>query len=113
MKTCREMLPADAARALGELRIIDVREPDEFVSELGHIPGSALVPLATLAEAMPNIHKRGPLLVVCRSGRRACQAAAQLEEAGYEQVFNLAGGMIAWNADALPSCRSPHVSASC
>lgn len=84
--------------------VLDVREPQEFVGELGHIPGSALVPLRDLAERSGELaaHQAGPTVVVCRSGVRSTTAAAILEGLGFEQVFNLQGGMVDWNDRRLP-----------
>ena len=84
--------------------ILDVREPQEFVGELGHIPGSTLVPLRELAERVGELsaHRTGPTVVVCRSGVRSTTAAAILEGLGFDQVFNLQGGMVDWNDCKLP-----------
>src|SRR5687768_17200141 len=84
--------------------ILDVREPQEFVGELGHIPGSTLVPLRELAERAGELsgHRTGPMVVVCRSGVRSTTAAAILEGLGFERVYNLQGGMVDWNDQKLP-----------
>ena len=84
--------------------VLDVRESPEFTGELGHIPGSRLVPLRELAEraAELNAHKAGPTVVVCRSGVRSTTAAAILEGLGFEEVYNLHGGMVDWNDRRLP-----------
>jgi glyoxylase-like metal-dependent hydrolase (beta-lactamase superfamily II)/rhodanese-related sulfurtransferase len=84
--------------------ILDVREPQEYTGELGHIPGSALVPLRELADRIAQLqaHKTGPTVVVCRSGVRSTTAAAILEGLGFEQVYNLQGGMVDWNDRRLP-----------
>jgi rhodanese-related sulfurtransferase len=81
-----------------ELRIVDVREPDEFHGELGHIEGSELVPLASVTEVARDWNRSQPLLMVCRSGRRSMTAATRLVEMGFEQVMNLNGGMLAYRA---------------
>ncbi len=78
-------------------RIIDVREPDEFSGELGHLPGAELVPLATVAEVAASWPRTERIVVVCRSGGRSARAARQLVELGFERVFNLSGGMLAAN----------------
>lgn len=87
--------------------VLDVREQQEYTGELGHIPGSTLVPLRELAERSRELlaHKAGPTVVVCRSGVRSTTAAAILEGLGFEQVYNLQGGMVDWNDRGLPVSR--------
>lgn len=80
-----------------EVRIVDVREPEEWVSELGHIAGSELVPLLEFMKTAPSWDKDAPVAIVCRSGARSGQATLALKNAGFEQVVNVRGGMIAWN----------------
>jgi len=84
--------------------VLDVREPHEFTGDLGHIPGSTLVPLKELADRIGELqaHKAGPTVVVCRSGVRSTTAAAILEGMGFDQVYNLHGGMVDWNDRRLP-----------
>jgi sulfur dioxygenase len=84
--------------------VLDVREPQEFVGELGHIAGSTLVPLRELADRAGELeaHKSGPTVVVCRSGVRSTTAAAILAGLGFEEVYNLQGGMVDWNDRGLP-----------
>jgi len=77
-------------------RVIDVRSPEEFEGELGHLPGAALIPLAKLAERASAWPRTESILVVCRSGRRSYQACSLLAEMGFLDVNNLAGGMVAW-----------------
>lgn len=98
----REISSAAVFPHLGGLRLIDVREPDEFVGPLGHIPGAELVPLSTVESSASAWDRSAPTLVVCRSGGRSGAAASLLVRLGFEQVFNLTGGMIAWNAHELP-----------
>ena len=84
--------------------VLDVREAQEYTGELGHIAGSTLVPLRELAERADELeaHRKGPTVVVCRSGVRSTTAAAILEGLGFEEVYNLHGGMVDWNDRALP-----------
>jgi rhodanese-related sulfurtransferase len=86
-------------------RIVDVRQPEEFRAELGHIAGAELVPLATLAGAAASWDREQPILVVCRSGGRSSSGAATLVGMGFTRISNLAGGMLAWNARSLPVAR--------
>ncbi len=84
--------------------IIDVREPEEYSDELGHIHGSRLVPLKSLpakAHEMDDLNGR-EIVAVCRAGVRSTTAVAILTALGFEQVSNLKGGMVAWNEARLP-----------
>lgn len=84
--------------------LLDVREPEEFVGELGHIAGSLLVPLDALAGRLPKLlgyHDR-EIVVVCRAGARSASAGAILQHAGFSRVVNLAGGMLQWVRAGLP-----------
>jgi rhodanese-related sulfurtransferase len=82
--------------------VVDVRAPEEFVGELGHIRGAEL---ATLGESLHNFFehakKEDHYLFVCRSGGRSTQATLLAKAKGFMHVTNLAGGMIHWNELAL------------
>ena len=82
--------------------VIDVRGPDEFVGDLGHIKGAKLCTLGVeLHEFLDSSPKGENYLFVCRSGGRSTQACLLAKAKGFTQVTNLAGGMIHWNALAL------------
>lgn len=101
----RDVSPLAALPHLREMRVIDVREPDEFTGPLGHIPGAELVPLSTVAAAAAGWNRDEPVLLICRSGGRSARAATTLVGMGFRHLFNLVGGMIAWDANALPRQR--------
>lgn len=84
--------------------IVDVREPEEYWGELGHLAGSLLVPLRGLLNRLEEIdeHREAPVVTVCRAGMRSATAAAILERSGFTDVSNLAGGLLAWNEASLP-----------
>ena len=103
----RQLSSAEVHARLHEQKppfILDVREQHEYTGELGHIVGSTLVPLRELAERAGELqsHRSGPTIVVCRSGVRSTTAAAILEGLGFDQVYNLHGGMVDWNDRRLP-----------
>ena len=98
----RDITPAELAAAAPRPRIIDVREPDEFTGELGHVPGAELVPLSTLEDRARTWSTNQPLVVVCRSGARSARAAIALIGLGFADVSNLAGGTIAHVVAGLP-----------
>ncbi len=85
-----------------DIQIIDVREPAEFTDVLGHIQGARLLPLSQLASRTDEIARDRPVVTVCRSGARSAQATVLLRKAGFQQLANLAGGMLRWRAEALP-----------
>lgn len=85
-----------------EVVLVDVREPQEFTGELGHVPGAKLVPLAKLLEIADAWDREREIVLVCRSGGRSAHAASQLAKRGFRRVYNLKGGMIAWNEARLP-----------
>ena len=84
--------------------LLDVREPEEYSGDLGHVPGATLVPLKELARRADELyaHKDRHLVAVCRSGVRSTTAAAILTSLGFERVSNMKGGMLAWNDAGLP-----------
>ncbi|MEE9328110.1 MAG: rhodanese-like domain-containing protein [Cocleimonas sp.] len=82
--------------------IVDVREDKEVSG--GFIKGAQHIKLADLPSRIGNISKdkNVPVLVYCRSGNRSGHACHQISKAGYENVSNLAGGIMAWESANLP-----------
>lgn len=81
-----------------EAWVLDVREPEEWNDELGHIEGALQIPLGELSSRMSEIEARkaDPVVVVCRSGRRSSTATVVMAGSGFREVYNLDGGMQAW-----------------
>lgn len=75
--------------------IVDVRESSEYRE--GHIPRAKHISLTQLVYRLKEVPKDRTVVVVCRSGNRSAKAAELLQEAGYRNVYNLAGGMDKWN----------------
>ncbi len=101
----RDLTPAQA-RALAGARLIDVREPEELQDrDLGRIQGTVNLPMGIVGGTVAGWDRAMPVVLVCRSGRRSAWVAADLVEKGFSQVYNLAGGMIAWNEAGLPVLR--------
>jgi glyoxylase-like metal-dependent hydrolase (beta-lactamase superfamily II)/rhodanese-related sulfurtransferase len=97
-------ITADALQQLSasSVSLVDVREQDEFRGELGHLPGSSLVPLSTLSTAAHAWRKERPVVLICRSGGRSGKAALQLAAAGFKRVASLRGGLLSWTTRKLP-----------
>lgn len=86
------------------ITILDVRTPEEYVSESGHLPKAKLIPVTELdsriAELTPD--KGKTIVVYCHSGRRSATASGMLASKGYH-VLNMDGGITAWNSAGLPT----------
>lgn len=78
-----------------QVTILDVRQPQEY--QQGHIPGAKLIPLAQLGDRLDEIDPNKPTVVYCAVGGRSRVAAQMLSGKGFDQVFNLSGGIKAWD----------------
>ncbi|MCX7674393.1 MAG: methyl-accepting chemotaxis protein [Bdellovibrionaceae bacterium] len=89
--------------------LIDVRRPEEYKDELGHIEGAILVTLDKDLESYLKDHasqeNKTPHVFICRSGGRSSRACRMAQAYGFTQVYNLKGGMLAWNQAKLPVSR--------
>lgn len=81
----------------GEPALIDVREPGEFAS--GHLAGAVNIPQAELASRIDELPRDRPVVTVCLSGARSFRSAQFLAQAGFDNVFSLAGGVNGWLKD--------------
>lgn len=81
--------------------IVDVREDSEWNEE--HIPGAVHIPLAQLKEHLSELkqYKDSPVITQCRAGGRSAKAVDVLKLAGFSKVYNMEGGIIAWEAAGL------------
>ena len=81
--------------------IVDVREDSEWNEQ--HIPGAIHIPLAQLNERLPELkqYKDSPVITQCRTGRRSAQALDVLKSAGFSKVYNMDGGIKAWDDAGL------------
>lgn len=86
---------ADYAAIVGDDgQLIDVREPDEVAA--GTLPGAVNIPLGQLPSRLDELDKTRRVVVLCRSGGRSTMASQQLTAAGFDDVVNLEGGMLAY-----------------
>lgn len=82
--------------------VLDVREDSEYYG--GHVAHSRHIPLGALSKRQVELQKfkDRPLIVVCRSGARSSNACGTLRKLGFEKVYNLSGGMSAWQNANMP-----------
>ena len=87
-----------AAHANGAA-VIDVREPDEYMS--GHVPGARLMPLGQLPQDLGEVPRGERVYVICRSGKRSLAAVDLLARAGIDAV-SVASGTDGWQNAGNP-----------
>lgn len=88
---------------LGRVRLIDVRRPDEFTGELGHVAGAELITLGPdLQHFLETADKNQEVVFICRSGGRSGQATVVSRNLGWTRTVNMSGGMLRWNEMKLP-----------
>jgi rhodanese-related sulfurtransferase len=83
-----------------DLLVIDVRSPSEFGQ--GALEGSRNIPFISILEGRHTLPKNRPILLVCSIGGRSYAAGQILLERGHRKVFNLDGGLAAWQKAGLP-----------
>ena len=77
-----------------DFQLIDVRETFEY--EVSNLDGEN-IPLGGILIEADKVSKDKPVIIQCRSGKRSAAAVMQLEaQYGYENLYNLKGGILAW-----------------
>jgi rhodanese-related sulfurtransferase len=82
--------------------MLDVREQNEIKE--GMIADAVHIPLSVFPKRVSEMdkHKAATVIVYCRSGNRSSGACRTLTQRGFEKVYNLAGGIMAWQDAHLP-----------
>lgn len=93
----------DEAKAMidsGEYFLLDVRTQEEY--DAGHIDSPVLIPYDELENRLDEVPADMPVLVYCRTARRSAIASRVLADNGYSKVYNMAGGIAAWQDAGYP-----------
>ena len=98
----KEVSVNDAKIAVTEQKaqFIDVRTASEFSSE--HAENATSCPLDSLEKDIAKLDKSKPVYVICQSGRRSIDGAKKLQDAGFKEVYSVAGGTNDWKSKGLP-----------
>lgn len=84
-----------------DIVLVDCRELEEWNS--GHIHGATLIPLSSFEEDSKILkNKNAKIVIHCRSGKRSLRACQLLNDEGFENLYNLEGGILAWEKEGLP-----------
>jgi len=94
--------PLEAVDLMAEdAMLIDVREQDEWDAE--RIPGALFRPMSQINSWYPDLPRDRPIIVACRTGQRSASVVhALITQAGFEEVFNLSGGIVGWKFQKQP-----------
>jgi len=76
--------------------LIDVREPEEYFH--GNLGGKS-IPLGQILSRQQEIPREGTVVLQCKMGGRSRKALESLRQAGYENLVNLSGGIVAWSRE--------------
>ena len=102
-----EITPAEAVRKMNndETTVVDISSAADFTK--GHLSGSKNIVMSRINDSDPEVSKitAGPVLVVCKNGVTAHQAASKLVKSGAVEVAVLKGGTAQWIADSYPLAR--------
>jgi hydroxyacylglutathione hydrolase len=86
-----------------DMFVLDVRDKEEYAE--GHIPGAVNIYVGELEGRMSEVPSDRPVVAVCGLGNRAGLGASILKRRGFERVYNLIGGTMAWRAKGYPMVR--------
>lgn len=90
----------DIRQSGGKHFLLDVREPAEHA--VGRIDGSTLIPLGELPARLTELPANERVIVHCKLGGRSAKAVALLQQNGFTNVWNVAGGITAWSSEIDP-----------
>lgn len=100
----KKLSPMDATQLINreDAVVLDVRSDGEF--NQGHIVNAVNIPQKSVQEQLSKLDKyrSRPIITACRTGQVALGVGSTLKKNGFEQVYNLAGGLIAWEGANLP-----------
>ncbi len=82
------------AMPAAEIQFVDVRRVQEFTN--GHARNTINLPLDRLSNEVEKLDPKKPTYVICQSGYRSSVGTGILENAGFEEVYNVTGGTNAW-----------------
>jgi hydroxyacylglutathione hydrolase len=91
--------------------VVDVRAAGEYQTH--HIKGAVNIPAPALRDRYSELDNRKPMILICSTGHRSSLGASLLQQRGFADVYNVAGGMTGFSAAGFapecPMCMAPHV----
>jgi len=84
-----------------DFMLLDVREPDELA--IASIPWATVIPMGEVPEHLDELPQDKPIAVLCRSGARSGRVAEFLNQNGFPNAVNVAGGILDWSKTIDPT----------
>lgn len=99
----KTLTPKELSAQLDQVLVVDVRGPEEYFGELGHIKNSHQITLGNnLKQFLEGYNRSEEIVFVCRSGQRSEDAANLGIKLGFKKISHLGSGMLGWNECKLP-----------
>ena len=99
----KTLTPQELNARLDQVLVVDVRGPDEYAGELGHIKNSHQITLGdNLKQFLEGYNRSEEIVFVCRSGQRSQDAEELGIDLGFQKISHLGGGMLEWNECKFP-----------
>lgn len=96
--TINEITTEETLKHKSSYILIDVRREDEWYGELKHIREAKLISLGEdFSSFLSTANKEKTYVIICRSGNRSSKATLEAQNLGFKKVYNMVGGMLAWN----------------
>lgn len=102
-----QLNPYDVQEMLDENKdgtiVLDVREPWEYHGDTGHVKDSLFIPMGEIPDKLDHLRKIATknIAIICNSGNRSHSVCQYLQENGFENVYNIRGGIIQWHLSGL------------
>lgn len=104
MRGYNAVSPTEATALINrnDATVLDIRDDGDY--HAGHIVNALHIPQSNVSQRLAELekHKHKPIIVGCRNGNRSRQICALLKKQGFDHIYNLTGGVAAWQNANLP-----------
>ena len=100
----KQVGPAEVTHLLNhqDAVLLDVRDKSEY--QEGSLPGAVSLPYSQIVEDRTKLEKyrQRPVVVFCKNGQQGARTCSILRKQGFENIYNLDGGLLAWRTANMP-----------
>lgn len=111
----KHITPEDAFAALkgNDILFVDVREEHEYKLERIEVENVQLLPMSVIVDQIDELPRDKTLVIICRAGMRSAKVVSFLNYQGFDDVYNLDGGIMMWKIFGLPFINNAPRSCGC